>query len=271
MIGNKIIGPIVLSVFLISALSFAETVDQRNENKTEDRISVRSNDKQAAVHRDDQSTPSENLEQRPADQNIPIYIPGKVHGGPVGRISGGSRGSNQYPLLCVLVPDHTALTFKEQPVLYYFVSDIKKYPLELSIIQDTENAIDPIVETRLPSPEAPGIQRINLADFNVRFQEGITYLWHVSIRADPNRRSKDALAWGRVKRIACPKQLHASLSNANQAQIPSIYAGVGIWTEAFEELSSLIENDPGNPMWRQQRHSLLEQVGLRQVADFGKR
>ena len=97
---------------------------------------------------------------------IPVYKP-PLRGSPVGRVAGGTRGIlDEYPsLLCVITPDHTAFTVRDQPQLYWFLGTLTTYPIELTIIED--QAIYPLLEMRIGSPKQPGIQTVRLADYGI--------------------------------------------------------------------------------------------------------
>jgi len=198
---------------------------------------------------------------------MPAYRP-PLRGAPVGRIAGGTRGIlDEAPsLLCVITPDDTALTVRDQPRLYWFLKELTTHPIELTIIED--QAIYPLLETRLSAPVQPGIRTIRLADYGVHLQPGLVYKWFIAIIPDPNRRSKDILAWGAVKYIEISDELKAKLSFLDKAIASNIYAAAGIWYDAFAEISALIEISPHDVKLRKKRDALLEQIGLPQIAQY---
>ena len=62
------------------------------------------------------------------------YKPPK-RGMPGGRIGGGTRGKTDgYPILTVLAPDHTGLTTKTRPVLYWYLSTATPKQIEFTLI-----------------------------------------------------------------------------------------------------------------------------------------
>jgi hypothetical protein len=122
--------------------------------------------------------------------SVPIYKP-PVRGAPGGRVGGGTRGGDQTFTLSVLAPNHTALTGKEQPNLYWYVSKSISTPIVFTLSDDGAN---PVVEQTLATPFDMGIHRVRLADFGVRLAPGKQYRWFVSLVSDPKRRSRDILA-----------------------------------------------------------------------------
>jgi hypothetical protein len=118
----------------------------------------------------------------------------------------------------------------------------------------------------LPTPPQAGIQRFQLADIGVRLETGIPYRWYVAVVLDPDRRSKDIIAGGVIERIEPSNELRFKLAQAQPAATPGIYAEAGIWYEAIAALSAQIESNPTQTHLRRQRASLLEQVGLKDIA-----
>jgi Domain of Unknown Function (DUF928) len=184
-------------------------------------------------------------------------------------VAGSSRGedcnSGKDFMLSVLAPDHTGLTVHEQPSLYWYLSESTTCPIELTIRDD--QAIQPLLERRLSRPVQPGVQRIQLSDYNVRLSLDVPYRWYVTVVVDPDRRSKDINAGGFIERIALPEALRAQLVRGGQAQAPFFYAQAGLWYDALASISELVDAAPNDRMPRQQRASLLAQVGLPEIAE----
>jgi Domain of Unknown Function (DUF928) len=203
-----------------------------------------------------------------AAANIPVYVP-PPRSAPGGRVGGSTRGTGMMPILSALAPDHTGLTTQEQPSLFWYLAGATTYPVELTIIDD--QTIQPLLERRLSGPIQPGVQRVRLADYGVRFSPGVPYRWSVALVVDPDSRSRDNIAGGTIERIALPKALRAKLDGAGKTNAPSIYAEAGLWYDALTAISDLINAAPHDPALQQQRASLLEQVGLRDIAEHDQR
>ena len=126
-----------------------------------------------------------------------LYQPPRGLGAPSAgrRVGGGTRGTNKsVPILSVLAPDHTGLTVREQPDLYWFASDVVTNPVELTLT--LEKGDTPLLEKRLPVPTKAGIQRVRLSDYGVKLIPGERYSWSIALVLDPKRRSKDIIAVG---------------------------------------------------------------------------
>ena len=201
--------------------------------------------------------------------SMPTYKP-PLRGAPAGRVGGGTRSPGAaFLFLSALAPDHTGLTVQEQPSLYWYLSGLTTDPIEFTLIED--QAITPILETRIGPPSQPGIQRVRLGDYGVRLKPGIEYEWFVAVVVDRENRSKDLLAGGVIERVEPSAELRARLAQAGKELASHIYAESGIWYEAMSAVSDIIDATPNDSQPRKQRASLVEQVGLPEVADYDKR
>jgi hypothetical protein len=200
--------------------------------------------------------------------DMPEYIP-PVRSAPGGRVGGSTRGPGTPPTLSALAPDHTGLTIQEQPSLYWYLSKPTTYPVEFTIIDD--RAVQPLVERRLSGSLQPGVQRVRLAEYGLRLSVGVLYRWSVALVVDPDNRSRDVIAGGVIERIAPPTELRAKLARAGKTRAPYLYAEAGLWYDALAAISDLIDAAPNDQVLRQERASLLEQVGLPQIAELDLR
>jgi hypothetical protein len=211
---------------------------------------------------DAQGTPAPSQTQAAA---APIYKP-PLLGAPGGRVGGGTRGpARDLFVLSALAPNHTGLTAVDQPTLYWFISNVTQYPVEVSVVDDQGS--DPLLETRVPSPSQSGVQRIRLADFGVRLKPGVAYRWFVAVVPDPARRSKDILAGGTIQRVDPSEELKKKLAQAGKADVPFLFAEAGFWYDALGALSEQIEAAPQDSALRKQRAAMLVQVGLPEIGD----
>jgi hypothetical protein len=191
---------------------------------------------------------------------VPVYKP-PLRGAPGGRIGGGTRGAGREVfVLTVLAPDHSALTVSEQPSLFWFISSSPSLPIEVTLMD--LRTTQPVLETRLASPVAPGVQRIRLADHGVRLELGVPYRWFVTVVPNSDRRSRDILAGGAIERVEPPEALTAKLAQARKEETATVYAEAGVWYDALSAISDQIESAPNDVGLRKQRATLLTQVGL---------
>ncbi len=261
----------ILIAGLIVVVPFAGVVVADRESKTPQRILKTQGEKPAPAVMSDGQQRQPVLARgalppvKPANAvDMPVYTP-PLRGAPGGRVTGGSRGAEDVlPTLAALVPDHTGLSVQAQPTLYWYLSKTLPYPVEFTLIDD--QAIQPLVEVRLPALVRPGLQWVRLADHGIRLQPGVLYQWFVALVVDPDQRSKDFIAGGTIERITPPEALRAKLVQAGQARVPYVYAETGLWYDAMMAVSELINAAPHDIALRQQRAALLQQVGLADIA-----
>ena len=199
-------------------------------------------------------------------QNAPVYYP-PWRGAPATRIGGGSRGLDGTDwALWVLAPEHTGLTTRSSPTLYWYTSKaVSGRQTQITVIK--QGAMDPVLETTLPGSAPPGINRLDLSRWGVELDTGTEYQWFVSVVRNPAQRSKDLTAGGTIQRIDSDPGIQARLSGSEARAAPFIYAEQGIWYDAIDTLSRLIEDNPTNGTLRHHRAALLRQVDLVTIAD----
>ena len=196
---------------------------------------------------------------------MPVYKP-PLRGCPAGRVGGGTRGiKTEQPTLIALTPDHVALTVQEKPSFYWYLSKPTEFKLEFVLIDN--NAVKPLIEKQITTPIQNGINCVRLADLNVRLAPGMQYKWFIVLVLDPEHRSKDIIASGAIERVEIPQALQRKLAQASKVEALYLYAENGIWCDAMSTISELIDAAPNDVNLRKMRASLLEQVGLSEVAE----
>jgi len=257
----------IIIVGLIVALPFLGGASDERETKSVKGAAGQSDEKKQADQKAGKSTSSSAVQ---ISMDKPVYKP-PLRGSPAGRVGGGTRGMTERESfsLQVLAPDHIGYTVHDQPSLYWYVSKAIPHPIELTVIE--RNAVDPLIEKVVKGPERGGIQAIRLADYGVHLRRNVTYKWFVTLVTDPNHRSKDIMAGGIITLVEPPPSLLAKLKVADSNNAPYMYAEEGLWYDALEAISRMIDASSTNAGFRKQRASLLEQVGLSDVAQFENR
>jgi hypothetical protein len=183
---------------------------------------------------------------------------------PISAPDGRSDGTIKPEDFFVLAPeDHVGRTIQEQPVLYLFLKIPTSTLSRLTLIpyMDTKVLPTPVrQEVQRQIPLRQGIQAIRLADYNIHLVPNVPYQWRVNLDDSMEER-------GYIIRAELPKALEARLAKANKAATPALYAEAGLWYDALAAISDLIDAAPDDVGLRQQRASLLQQGGLREVAD----
>lgn len=198
-----------------------------------------------------------------------LYKPPAGGGNIPTRVSGGARGGGVDTSLLALVPEHAALTTHAQPSLFWFQSKPAKAKLELALVEPKK--AKPVLALTSGSANQVGIHRIKLASHKIELQPDVLYQWTVAIVPDAENRSKDVIAQGVIKRVSSPSGLDEKVENASDSEKAAMYAEAGIWYDALEAISNAIDAHPEDASLREERASLLKQVGLPQAAALDKK
>lgn len=205
------------------------------------------------------------------DQKTPrtiSYKPPMVLGRPNQRIGGGSRGGEDAPSVVILAPEHTGQTIKAQPTLYWSTSHVGNKPVYFTLVYaDPQKAMDhptPLLKVAVPSKE--GLQKLDLSAHDFSLEAEVVYKWSVTVSLDEKQRSKDVVASGTIQRIK--NDLSKQLSGTSPSEHPFVYAESGLWYDAFDALTALVEAQKNDKTLRQQRVELLKQVGLAEAVNI---
>jgi hypothetical protein len=183
----------------------------------------------------------------------PEYNP-PARGAPSGRVGGGTRGLRVLPL-AALAPDHTGLTISAQPALYYFLPANSGVRVALRLASDP-NA-QPLLDKDFAPPAKTGIQRLELKALGVTLAPGVEYRWTVS-----DARTSST---GMIRRVALSPELARKLNGVPAGRSRySLLAREGVWYDALDEVSRAA--DGASPVAGRHRAALLEQIGLKDIA-----
>ena len=203
----------------------------------------------------------------PSPPRVPmklLYKPPAGAGNIPTRVSGGARGTGADTSLLALVPEHAALTTHAQPSLFWFQSKPAKAKLELALVEPKK--AKPVLALTSGTANQIGIHRIKLANHKIELQPDVLYEWTVAIVPDAANRSKDVIAKGVIKRVSSPGDLDKKVESVTDTEKAAIYAEAGIWYDALEAISNAVDAHPEDASLREQRASLLKQVGLPEAA-----
>jgi hypothetical protein len=187
------------------------------------------------------------------------------------RVNGvaGRGGHVKLPDLFVLTPEHVGLTVQEQPTIFWYLSASTDTKLKVTITKDGED--EPLLETQLPATK--GIQRLSLAEKNVKLEPDVQYQVNFALIPDEKNRSEDLCASGMIKRVKPPQSLVAKLvARADPLDRAIAYAKGGIWYDALSVISDEIDRKDAQAAqaaaMRRHRAELMEQVSLPDVANY---
>jgi len=198
-----------------------------------------------------------------AKKSIFLYTPPNL-GSPATRVGGGTRGvSGEQAKVLVLAPDHTGLTTRAQPTLYWYQSLPTDNDIEITIVDDNE--INPVLEKVIHGSKKTGIQPINLAKLGISLKKDVEYRWFVALIPDKKHRSNDIISGGTIMHVDKIKLGNSIPSTGAAVAQATALAKNGIWYDAIDTLSTAIEKT-GSEQLKKARIDLLTQVGLSEAA-----
>lgn len=218
------------------------------------------------------SEPEKEDEERPPDPEpskgqIPgVYVP-PSRGSVQVRVGAASRGEQPgLPYLEALAPAHVALTTQEQPVLWWYLGEPTDVRIDLVVIDD--HSVAPLLEVTAPAGLVAGIHGLDLAKRGLRLEPDRVYQWFVALVPEPERRSRDVIASGAIRRVSQTPELESALAAAPPADRWMVYARNGVWYDALTGVSRRIE--AGESGLRAQRSQLLGEGSLPRAAEWDR-
>jgi len=166
-------------------------------------------------------------------------------------------------ILQALAPDHTGLTIQPQPTLYWTMRS--KAAIHFAITELADGA-KPILKTAID--KGPGIQQLDLARYDIALKPGTRYRWSVTQAVKDGDKSTDIIASGVIERIKPGEGLSSRIERVRGVALVDVYAIEGIWYDALQTISSMIDKTPGDRNLLAIRQSLLDQVGVNEIAKY---
>ena len=189
-----------------------------------------------------------------------IYKP-LMYDAPLAKVDESTQGMDgKAAILQVLAPDHTGLTLQAQPTLFWHARTPMVTRFEIALLD--KNKTDPLLKVESGSKKVAGIQQLDLGDHNISLKPEISYQWSVTQVIDEGSQSSGIIASGVIERVEPGEGLKSRIKKSHGTELVSIYAIEGIWYDALETISSMIDKTPEDKGLVAIRASLLEQVGL---------
>ncbi|MBE9068308.1 DUF928 domain-containing protein [Leptolyngbya cf. ectocarpi LEGE 11479] len=157
-----------------------------------------------------------------------------------------------------------SLTTQSKPTFWFYLparpDDI---PLEFVLQIEHENQTDETVyQTQLSGNHSAGIMRLTLPEDAPTLQLNTRYRWFFSVGCD----SGPVNVSGSIDLVSLDPALQLSLAEATPREQVAIYASNGLWQDAITLLGELYRADSDNISRANDWYSLLESVGLEDIA-----
>jgi len=186
------------------------------------------------------------------------------------RVESARRCGRSVPiLLTALIPEsNVGITVAKHPTFFFYIPDANLALVkgaDLVILDQNRQVVyqktvklksrDRIVSVALSdSPSLPTLE------------VGKSYNWLFSIDFDEMDRSGGIYLTGWIKRVSLDSKLQHKLNTALPQQKPAIYASNGLWYDALASLAKLRCSYPDHANFSSDWESLLQQVGLPEIA-----
>jgi hypothetical protein len=154
-------------------------------------------------------------------------------------------------------------TVNSNPTFFVHVSETPVKEAEFAL--ETE-AGETLYEEQITLSGEPGIIGLTLPEGH-SLEPDMAYHWFFAVICDTKDRSADVFVDGWVKRVEPDAELSERLDAAEERELPEVYAQAGIWTDTLSELAELRATHPQEVKFEQDWKTLLESVGLDNIAD----
>jgi len=202
----------------------------------------------------------------------PLAFVPPVVDAPVVRVDAATRGPGDGSAMSVFVltPSHVGLTTLEKPTLFWYLSKPSSHRFKIILKTETDGVpiAEPLLDLAFAKASKNGIFHLDLSEYDISLEPQQEYSWAVEIVMNPDQPSGNIVASGYVMRVTPSSKLAGELANATKLQQVFAYAKHGIWYDALATISELIDANPQDASLYNYRATLLEQVGLAQVAAF---
>ncbi|KAF3888939.1 MULTISPECIES: DUF928 domain-containing protein [Nostocales] len=179
----------------------------------------------------------------------------------------GARGcSNSIPVrLNLLTPtNHIARTTLSHPTFLWSVSESTDRVMVFTLT--APGSIQPVYQKRMKADKA-GIMSLELPQSSPELAVGKEYRWTVTLMCNEKRPSENINARAWIERVEISPNLSQQLTTANSERDRALaYTQLGIWYDGLAILNKLQAANPTDRQVFNSFISLLEQIGLNNVA-----
>lgn len=188
------------------------------------------------------------------------------------RVEGSTRCGGWFPpiRLTALVPNSNfGTTVAEYPKFFFYIPDADVAGLEAQFIllnEKKEEVYQKIIT--LKAKDSDSIISIDLSGSPSLppLEVGKSYSWLFGLTFDKTDHSSDPYVSGSITRVEANSEIKGILEKTLVPKQPGVYAANGIWYEALASLAQLRCTNPNDATIASDWQSLLQQVGLPEIA-----
>ncbi|HAX79974.1 MAG TPA: hypothetical protein DCY88_30100 [Cyanobacteria bacterium UBA11372] len=213
------------------------------------------------------------LGQTTASANSSGSVVFQPNGSPRTTRGGASRGicsiassessQNKKPAIALIPNTDAELTTQAHPTIFLYIPDGTIVSAELSLWDRNQNGL---YQTTVSLSGKSGIVGIELPDAAPSLEVGNRYKWSLALICDRTERSRDLVVEGWMQRTQLSSTLEKQIGTLEPLQRARLYAQNRIWYETLATLAQLRRSRPDDSRIATEWQSLLQSVGLQDVA-----
>ncbi|MBE9129478.1 MULTISPECIES: DUF928 domain-containing protein [unclassified Coleofasciculus] len=193
---------------------------------------------------------------------------------------GGCTGNSNSQPMKVLLPEfeesdisiQSESTVEANPTFFVHIPETSAPQAEFLLVDEN---LKPIYDETFQLKGTPTVAIINVPENSEipSLKVNQKYRWYFSLICDPDDPTSDSspgakpTVWGSIKRVEPSDSLANQLETTPPSARPEIFAEAGIWNDALTSLAQLIVANPNDTTLREDWKSLLESVGLGEIAE----
>jgi hypothetical protein len=189
------------------------------------------------------------------------------------RVEASQKRCGWYPSigLTALVPNSNfSTTVAEYPKLFFYIPDanLEGIDAEFSLENEQQEVVYKKIVT-LKAKDIDSIISIDLSDSPSfpPLEIAKSYSWGFTLMLDKLDYSENPYVSGAITRVEANSEVNGILEQRLVRKQPSVYAANGIWYESLASLAQLRCTNPDDATIASDWQSLLQQVGLPQIAN----
>jgi hypothetical protein len=187
------------------------------------------------------------------------------------RQGGGARGgpadpAKPLPSVSILSTlESVGMTAREQPVIYWYLSDDAADPVKVSIV--VPKKAKPLFAQELPAGTKAGLHKIDLAGEKqdgkpIKLEPGISYTVTVKVMTAGSDNAGDPFARCNIVRVDPAKTPADAAKETDPAKRAAAYGKAGMWFDYLDALNEAIAAKPNDEALLQKRAKALAKQGL---------
>lgn len=197
----------------------------------------------------------------PPNRGAPRSTQATVSRGCTQSASAQSNSATPASLTLLAPSDHDGLTASGHPTFFWHIST----PAPMVFVLTEPGVAQPILEQQV-QPQQAGVIQLKMPQNSPELAPGRDYRWSVTLVCNPDRPSANPFIQSWIKRMPVKPELTQQLAAAgSDHERALVYALTGFWYDALEAISTAQYENPSDPSILEDRLTLLDQVGLKQV------